>query len=157
MTKGIKTRRWMAACGLGLLVACGCTEPRAPVQSENAGPATSSSATPAVAAPTAAPPAIPTVPEAPVSPEPASASTIGDVTCERDADCAITTRAECCDCCASAPRATSGAWLDWRDHTMCAQTTCEPCGKVKCPSVEPPSTFRVACERGQCALVRKQK
>src|SRR4051794_23862 len=99
MTTGIETRRWMAACGLGLLVACGCTGPRARGQSENAGPAPSPPAPRVVPAPTAAPPAIPTVPEAPVSPEPASASTIGDGTCERDADCAITTRMECCDCC----------------------------------------------------------
>lgn len=148
-TRSGEPRRWIAACCLSLLGACGGIEPKAPLQS--------ASAAPAIASPAIAPSAIPTASAVPVSPEPASSSTTGDVTCERDADCAITTRAACCDCCESAPRATSRAWLDWRDHTMCAPTKCEPCGSATCRSVEPAATFRTACEGGQCALFRVTK
>lgn len=79
-------------------------------------------------------------------------TTLGDVTCQGDGDCALTTRADCCDCCASNPMATSRAWLDWRDGTLCKQTRCEPCGKVKCPNFLPVDGFTARCESGSCVL-----
>ncbi len=76
-------------------------------------------------------------------------STIGDQTCARDDDCALTRRSECCDCCEGPVLATSKAWLRWRDGT-CKRTRCEPCGKVKCRFFPPAEAFVARCERGLC-------
>ena len=80
-------------------------------------------------------------------------TTVGDVTCSADADCTTTTLAECCDCCGSNSRATSKAWLAWRDGTQCPKIRCEPCAKVKCPYFGDPASFHAVCDHGSCSLV----
>jgi hypothetical protein len=111
---------------------------------------TAPSAGPAVAS--AAPMAAPTA--APVAPA-ALPTTIGDTTCTNDADCTVTRRLDCCDCCKGNTRATSRAWLSWRNGTLCPHTRCEPCGKVKCAYYEPAEKFKARCDHGSCMLAGK--
>ena len=75
-------------------------------------------------------------------------STVGDVTCASDADCAVTTRRDCCECCPRRALATSKKWLEWRDAQQCAIEKCAGCDE-SCP----PETGRVArCNTGKCTL-----
>lgn len=134
--------RW----ALGLL-AVGCAQP-APRPRPDL-PASTGTASPAAVV-TSVDATTGSVPDAET--RPSLPTTIGDVTCLGDGDCALTTRADCCDCCASNARATSRAWLDWRDGTLCKQTRCEPCGKVKCPYFPPAEAFAARCESGSCVL-----
>lgn len=77
-------------------------------------------------------------------------ATVGDVTCSTDADCAITTKRDCCECCPRKALATSKKWLEWSDHA---------CGLKKCPGCDescPPETGRTArCNAGKCELARR--
>lgn len=133
------------AAGISLLLLTSCGEP--PVESRAPDAVQTSSASPRV---TSAPTAF--EPPAPKARVPRTdLQSIGDTTCSSDADCAMTTKAECCDCCPSRPMATSAAWLGWRDGKQCAQTRCEPCGKVACVDAE---TLDLApmCDRGKCVL-----
>ena len=110
-----------------------------------AAPSASASASAAPVAASAAPTAEPVA-------RPALPTTIGDTTCTKDADCRLTRRLDCCDCCKGNTRATSRAWLSWRDGTLCKQTRCEPCGKVKCAYYEPAEKYAARCEHGSCVL-----
>lgn len=76
-------------------------------------------------------------------------TTVGDVTCATDADCAVTTKRDCCECCPRKALATSKKWLDWRDGT-CTLTKCGGCDE-SCP---PETGKRAACTAGKCVLVR---
>ena len=80
---------------------------------------------------------------------------IGDTTCKVDNDCAITSKHECCDCCPGEPRATSAAWLAWRDGTWCKSTRCDPCATAACPEVEPVNRFVTRCVADSCQLLRR--
>jgi hypothetical protein len=74
-------------------------------------------------------------------------TTVGDVTCNADADCAVTTERECCECCPRKALATSKKWLQWRDGQQCAIMKCG------CDKSCAPETNRVArCNAGKCAL-----
>jgi hypothetical protein len=158
MIDGLSMRRGLLAGFLGSLAACGAGSQASPggEGARAAPPVVSASRAPAPAA-TSAGPTAPVATSAgltaPVSPAPEA--TIGDVTCAADADCVITTRANCCDCCASNPQATSRAWLSWRDQTMCGAKSCGDCGEVKCAAVAPAAAFRAECHRGLCALRRR--
>jgi len=78
-------------------------------------------------------------------------TTVGDVTCSTDADCAVTTRRECCECCPRKALATSKKWLEWRDKQQCAIEKCAGCDE-SCP----PETGRVArCNTSKCELMKK--
>ena len=103
-------------------------------------------------------PATPTVaPTASVarSVEPIKGAQIGDTTCDADDQCAITTKHECCDCCAGEARATSAAWLAWRDGTM-VQVHPLRAGAPPAPvaRVEPVKHFQARCLARSCQLVR---
>jgi len=77
-------------------------------------------------------------------------TTVGDVTCNVDADCAVTTKRDCCECCPRKPLATSKKWLDWRDGT-CMLAKCAGCDE-SCPA----ETGRVArCNMTKCELMKK--
>ena len=76
-------------------------------------------------------------------------TTVGDVTCIADADCAVTTKRDCCECCPRKALATSKKWLEWRDQT-CALTKCGGCDE----SCLPETGRRASCNAGKCALVR---
>jgi hypothetical protein len=78
------------------------------------------------------------------------ATTVGDVTCSTDADCAVTTKRDCCECCPRKALATSKKWLQWRDTQQCAVEKCAGCDE-SCP---PETGKRAACNAGKCALVR---
>ncbi len=90
---------------------------------------------------------------------PETNASIGDVTCSSDADCVVTNKLHCCACCNSRVRATSRAWLNWRDQTECPKRSCKPCGKPRCQSPQDPSDFVAVCDRsqriGRCALAPK--
>lgn len=76
-------------------------------------------------------------------------TTVGDVTCSVDADCAVTTKRECCECCPRKALATSKKWLQWSEQA-CGLKKCGGCDE-SCP---PETGARVACITGKCALVR---
>jgi hypothetical protein len=80
----------------------------------------------------------------------AQIDTAGDVTCTTDADCAVTTRRDCCECCPRRALATSKKWLEWRDKQQCPAERCAPCEE----SCKPETGARAACNAGKCALVR---
>jgi len=76
-------------------------------------------------------------------------TTVGDVTCNADGDCTVTTSRECCECCPRKALATSKKWLQWRDQT-CKPATCG------CDESCPPETGRSArCNAGKCELIKK--
>lgn len=140
----------------------GCSAPHEPAavaepQASSASPVTSSGPSPANTAVASAPTTAPVSSSAPsAAPETSPrVPTVGDVTCAADADCAITARRDCCDCCATQPAATSAAWLKWFEGTQCATTRCEPCGKVKCPDVDEPGDFRPVCVSKRCSYVMR--
>ena len=78
-------------------------------------------------------------------------TTVGDVTCSTDADCTVTTRRDCCECCPRKALATSKKWLDWRDKQQCAIEKCAGCDE-SCP---PETGKSAACTNGKCTLVRR--
>jgi hypothetical protein len=85
--------------------------------------------------------------------------TVGDTTCQQDADCVVGTPSEgCCPCCPEAPRAASRAWLAWFAEfrpNMCSTQHCGTvCDGVACEKVEYSSAFRAVCVDRSCALVR---
>ncbi len=80
----------------------------------------------------------------------AKLDTVGDVTCRVDADCAVTTKRDCCECCPRRALATSKKWLEWRDATQCPAARCVACEE----SCKPEEGRRAACTEGKCALVR---
>jgi hypothetical protein len=80
----------------------------------------------------------------------AKLDTVGDVTCSADADCAVTTKRDCCECCPRSAIATSKKWLDWRDKQQCPAARCAPCEE----SCRPETGARAACTNGKCTLVR---
>jgi hypothetical protein len=80
----------------------------------------------------------------------AKLDTVGDVTCRADADCTVTTKRDCCECCPRRAIATSKKWLDWRDKQQCPAARCAPCEE----SCNPESGARAACADGKCKLVR---
>jgi hypothetical protein len=77
-------------------------------------------------------------------------TTVGDVTCNTDADCAVTTKRDCCECCPRKALATSKKWLAWRDQQQCAVEKCAGCDE----SCRPETGKSAACNAGKCALVR---
>jgi hypothetical protein len=80
----------------------------------------------------------------------AKVDTVGDVTCRADADCTVTTKRDCCECCPRRAIATSKKWLEWRDRQQCPTTRCAPCEESCPPEIGP----RAACTDGKCTLVR---
>jgi len=78
----------------------------------------------------------------------AKLDTVGDVTCRTDADCVVTTKRDCCECCPRRALATSKTWLAWRDTQQCATTRCIGCEE----SCKPETGAHVACNAGKCAL-----
>ncbi len=76
-------------------------------------------------------------------------TTVGDVTCNDDADCAVTTKRDCCECCPRQALATSKKWLKWRDDA-CGLKKCGGCNE-SCP---PETGGRARCDSGKCTLVR---
>jgi hypothetical protein len=79
----------------------------------------------------------------------ARSKTVGDVTCHADADCAVTTKHDCCECCPSGPYATSKAWLSW-EAGQCATVKCAACLNPQCAPVEAARAAR--CKSGSCEL-----
>jgi hypothetical protein len=77
-------------------------------------------------------------------------TTVGDVTCSTDADCDVTTKRDCCECCPRKALATSKKWLAWRDGT-CLLMKCAGCDE----SCMPETGRRAWCDAGKCALVRR--
>lgn len=77
-------------------------------------------------------------------------SRVGDVTCQTDAECTVTTKQECCPCCPHSPLATSAKWLAWRDG-QCASERCVPCAKKCAP--EEKSSAHAICRQNACTLV----
>ncbi len=73
---------------------------------------------------------------------------VGDATCQTNDDCAVTTKAECCECCPHAPLATSKKWLAWRDG-RCAAERCVPCDKKCAPEIAKPGAI---CRENLCTL-----
>lgn len=74
-------------------------------------------------------------------------TTVGDVTCQSDDDCAVTTNRECCECCPRRALATSAKWLEWRD-AKCPACACDE----SCPR----ETGRHArCNGGKCELIKR--
>ena len=80
----------------------------------------------------------------------AKLDTLGDVTCRDDADCAVTTKRDCCECCPRRAVATSKKWLEWRERSQCPAVRCAPCEE----SCKPETGARAACTGGKCTLVR---
>ncbi|HEX4513464.1 MAG TPA: hypothetical protein VH054_08010 [Polyangiaceae bacterium] len=80
----------------------------------------------------------------------AKLDTVGDVTCRVDADCAVTTKRDCCECCPRRALATSKKWLEWRDTTQCPAERCAGCEE----SCKPEDGLHAVCAEGKCALVR---
>jgi hypothetical protein len=79
----------------------------------------------------------------------ARSKTVGDTTCHTDADCTITTKHDCCECCPSGPYATSKQWLAWQTG-QCATEKCAPCLHPRCAPVEP--AMRARCKSSSCEL-----
>jgi hypothetical protein len=79
----------------------------------------------------------------------ARARTVGDTTCRTDADCAVTTKHDCCDCCPSGPYATSKTWLSWQTG-QCATEKCAACLNPQCAALD--SSSRARCNGGTCEL-----
>ncbi len=79
-------------------------------------------------------------------------SRVGDVTCQTDADCTVTTKRDCCPCCVYAPLATSKKWLAWRDG-QCAAEHCPACA-AKCKPEEQTSAHAI-CAQNACTLARR--
>jgi hypothetical protein len=75
------------------------------------------------------------------------ASTVGDITCRVDADCTVTQKRDCCECCLTASYATSRKWLAWRDD-QCMTTPCT-CLKKCAPAPDLPVAV---CKQGACGL-----
>jgi hypothetical protein len=111
------------------------------------------------AAPTKLAPAPPSTAASALLPEIVPGRTVGDTTCQTDADCVVGTPSEsCCACCPEAPRATSRAWLAWFTEfrpKMCASQRCgAACDGVGCEKVEDATAFRAVCRARSCALAR---
>ena len=87
-------------------------------------------------------------------PQPSSSAAandvVGDVTCETDADCAVTTKRDCCACCPRRALATNKKWLQKRDTTECPTYRCIACEE----SCKPEEGRQAACTAGKCTLVR---
>ncbi len=144
-----------ALVATGLVAIAGCAASGPPSAPRPAPRADVPAPPPASAAATEQAAPLPPRASEPAAPKPAlEPRSIGDVTCESDVECAVTTRADCCDCCVGPPMATSSAWLAWRDQQLCASTRCEPCGKVKCPDVASASDVRAVCRERACVLER---
>ena len=78
-------------------------------------------------------------------------TTVGDVTCNTDSDCAVTTKRDCCECCPRKALATSKKWLEWRDTQQCAVEKCAGCDE-SCP---PQTGFQAVCRAAKCQLIKK--
>lgn len=133
---------WTSACGAGK------DTPAPSVAIAQAEPTAATNLTPAPRA-TAAP-ALPL--------EILPGRTVGDTTCQTDADCVVGTPSEsCCACCPAAPRATSRAWLAWFakfQPETCASQRCGMCDRAACEKVEDATAFRAVCRKQSCALAR---
>ena len=97
---------------------------------------------------------------APEKLEVVSHQTVGDTTCQSDADCVLTAQAQSnCACCPSAPSATSKAWLSWYLADLARRRSvesCPSCERAQCAKTVTPDSYWAVCRQHSCELARSK-